>query len=223
MSDTTPTPISEISHGPSKFDVFLDKNQKKLIVLAILLLVGMVTYLVVDGLTKISAQSAGAKVTNATTAAEYAEASKNAPDNTSTTAILLMAKAQASTDIDGAIDTLKKMIADYPNSVVSEDATISLAMLQVEAGLNEEAKKTLTDISTNSSFKYTQPIAKLVLADLTLATGDLASAKELVTKASEQLKFAELEQIASMGVINAEVTAPNLIIKELDVDVTDSE
>ena len=222
MPETTPTPISEISHGPSKFDIFLDKNQKKLIVLVILLFVGMITYLVVDGLAKISAQAAGAKVTNASTVEEYAEASQNAPNNTTATATLLKAKAQASSDIDGAIDTLKKLIENYPTSVVFEDAHINLAMLQLEAGLNEEAKATLTAIITNSAFKYTKPIAKLALADLTLASGDLKKAKELVINAREELKFAEFEKIATMGIINAEVTNPQLIVLKTKVDVTDT-
>ena len=113
------------------------------------------------------------------------------------------------------------MIENHPTSVVFEDAHINLAMLQLEAGLNDEAKATLTAITTNSTFKYSQPIAKLALADLTLAAGDLNKAKELVTNAREDLKFAELKQIATMGVINAEVTAPQLIVLKTEENVTD--
>ena len=56
------SPIGEIAHGPSGFDAFLDANQKKLMVIASLLVIGVVVYVIVTGLQQAAREEAAAEI-----------------------------------------------------------------------------------------------------------------------------------------------------------------
>ena len=64
--EDSPTPIAELDQGPSKFEEFLEKNQKKLIILALLVLIGVIAYVFYTGLEKKKANEAGAAFMEAT-------------------------------------------------------------------------------------------------------------------------------------------------------------
>lgn len=217
MAETTPTPISEISHGPSQFDAFLDRNQKKLVALAIVLALGVVGYLVFDGLQSMEKQKAGSKLFNAESAEEYKEASVGAPQNVQATAQLLRAKAQGADDLDGAMTTLKDLIATQPNSVVSKDAELSLALYQIEAGLNDEARQGLTNILADPEAEYTKVVAKVALADLELVSGNLEEAKNLFHQVDEVAEFAGFKSLSSAVADLAGVEDPEVVIKKEEV------
>ena len=59
------SPIGEIEHGPSGLDAFLDANQKKLMVIATLLVIGVVAYVVITGLQQSAREKAAAEISAA--------------------------------------------------------------------------------------------------------------------------------------------------------------
>ncbi|MDB9741346.1 tetratricopeptide repeat protein [Akkermansiaceae bacterium] len=217
-SEADPKPISVISHGPSSFDQFLEKYQKMLIGLAILLVLGMVAYLVLDGMKKINDQAVGSTLTNAESVDDFSAVASNNSGNVADTATLLKAKKQAKEDVEAAIATLNALISTNPSSVVINEAKLNLAMYQLEAGKEEEAKQTLTALSQdNTSKSYTGAVAKLALSDVELNQGDLAKSKEFANTAHEELEFAGLKQLAGDARAVVAVQAPELKITEIPV------
>ena len=71
------SPIAEISHGPSAFETFLDNNQKKLIILGILIALGMAAWVVKEGIREGNYLSAG----NALSAADDTAALEEVMEN----------------------------------------------------------------------------------------------------------------------------------------------
>ena len=61
----TPRPLAEISHGPSAFEAFLDRNQKGMIVLGIALVAGTAGWIIFSGLKEGAEKSAGAALSKA--------------------------------------------------------------------------------------------------------------------------------------------------------------
>jgi len=74
---TNPTLLGEIEQGPSKFDQFLDKNQKNLIIVGIALVLLVAGYIIFQGLQKNKDLSSSADFMNANTAETYQSVADN--------------------------------------------------------------------------------------------------------------------------------------------------
>ncbi len=61
----SPVPLAEISQGPNAFEAFLDRNQKGIIVFAILLALGAVVAVIYRGVERSRQETAGAALTKA--------------------------------------------------------------------------------------------------------------------------------------------------------------
>ncbi len=64
-------PLAEISQGPNAFEAFLDRNQKGIVVLAILLAIGAVGLVIYRGIETSRQESAGAALTKAADLASF--------------------------------------------------------------------------------------------------------------------------------------------------------
>ena len=213
--DTSAAAIAEISHGPSKFDVFMEKNQKLLIIVALVAVIAVVTAIVFSGLGNIANQEAGSKLYNAEGEEQLREAIKDAPQNTQATGLYLLSQEQLLTDADAACETLKKIISDYPNEAITEQAKLSLALATLKSGNVSEAKQSLENIVADSSTQETKPFAVLALADIARQAGNPERTKELYTQAAEQSKFVRLKTISQDAQNVANVQAPKLVVKEI--------
>ena len=74
-----PTPLGEIEHGPSKFDEFMEKNLKILILLALLVVVGVAAFVIMSQLGDAKDREAGNALLAAESPDDYRKVSKDFP------------------------------------------------------------------------------------------------------------------------------------------------
>ncbi|NWK56935.1 tetratricopeptide repeat protein [Verrucomicrobiaceae bacterium N1E253] len=180
----SPTPFAEIDHGPSKLDQFLDAHQKKLIIAAILLALGMIAYVIYSGIAKGKAEEAGAALLTAESAEDYQKVISQWPESkAASTALPLLADLQGEDSPTDAIQTLNEFIDNNPNHPAKASAQVSLALRMLEEGKTEDASTLLTEIAENESDSYIAPLACITLGDIAKAAGKKEEASTWYKKA----------------------------------------
>ncbi|MEM1084515.1 MAG: tetratricopeptide repeat protein [Verrucomicrobiota bacterium] len=190
MADPTPqdpSPIAEISHGPSAFETFLDQNQKKLILLGVLIALGMGAWVVKEGMQDGAYLAAGNDLTAASDLASLEEVVKNHANTPSAaSASVLLSDAQwEQGQQDASIATLEAEIAANPEHPATAPARARLAARLHEQGKTEEAKAAYQAILDQPTAAYFGPYALISLGHIAKAEGDLEKAETLYTQARE--------------------------------------
>lgn len=180
----TGAPIAEIDLGPSKLDQFLENNQTKLIILAILVGIGVVAYVIYDGLAQAKANDAGAALLSSQQSDDYEKVIKTWPEsNAAASARLLLADIQWSDSEDDSIATLEAFIASHPEHPSIGTAKTSLGLRLLDQGKTDEAREILTEVAENNTYSYIAPMAAIALGDISKAAGNTAQASEWYEKA----------------------------------------
>ena len=180
----TGVPIAEIDLGPSKLDQFLDNHQTKIIILAILLGIGVVAYVIYDGLAQAKANDAGAALLSSQQSDDYEEVIKAWPEsNAAASARLLLADIQWSESKDDSITTLEEFIASYPDHPSIGTAKTSLGLRLLDQGNTDQARDILAEVAENDTYSYIAPMAAIALGDISKAAGDTKKAAEWYEKA----------------------------------------
>ena len=181
MSDT-PTPIAEIDHGPSKFDQFLENNQKKLVILALVIFLGVVAYVFFKEYNKMQNENAGALLTEAENEEQYSKVIEEYPGQTAAgTAAYKIATLRTSDD--DAIDAYNHFITTYPEHPMIPLAEFNLAQRQVNTGNIAEATVTLEALIDSENVDFIIPKAKIALGDIALVNGKKEQAEALYNEA----------------------------------------
>lgn len=181
MSDT-PTPIAEIDHGPSKFDEFLENNQKKLIILAIAIFLGVVAYVFFKEYSKMQDENAGALLLEASTEEEYKNVISEYPSNTAAGTAAYKIATMRTAD-DDAVDAFNHFISTYPDHPMVPLAEFNLAQHQINLGKTAEATSTLDQLINRENVDFIIPKAKITLGDIALADGEKEQAEKLYNEA----------------------------------------
>lgn len=171
---TEPTgPLGEISQGPSAFDAFLDRNQKGIAVLAILLVIGAAALVVQRGISKSNQQNAGAALNRAEDAASLQSLIKEFPDTPAEgSAMLLLADRQwEDGQQDAAITTLRDFLAKDGKHPASQTARASLGAKLLAQGKADEATRVFEDLVGDPTASYIAPYALIGLGDIAKADG----------------------------------------------------
>ena len=180
----TGAPIAEIDLGPSKLDQFLDNHQTKLIILAILVAIGVVAYVIYDGLAQADANDAGAALLSSQQSDDYEAVIKTWPDsNAAASARLLLADIQWSDSEDDSIATLQEFVNSYPEHPSIGTAKTSLGLRLLDQGKTDQAREILAEVADNDSYSYIAPMAAIALGDIAKAAGDTSNASEWYEKA----------------------------------------
>lgn len=215
--ENTSSPIAEISHEPSKFDSFLEQNQTKLIIIAILVTLLAIGALVFKGLGEMKDQAEGSQLAAAETEEEFRAVMGSGSDAVKSTAMLLLSDEQAKGGLEGkeaAIATLEELLTNYGTSEVAVDAKLRIARLMLDLGKLDESESKLKNILSSSDSGHTKVIAQAILADLTLQDGRLNESKKYYEESLENTKSASLRQLTTLGAKMAEVIPPTVIIKK---------
>jgi len=180
---TIPTPIAEIDHGPSKFDEFMNKHQKKLIILTILAVIGILGYVIFDGIQKSKNETAGTALVEA----EDEEALKKMiqdhnVSSSKSSAYIRLANMQAATEPSEAIKTLDNFISSYQDHPSIKEAELNRALLLANSGKKDDAKLKLEELIADSDAAYLSPLAAYALANILGEEGDNAAAAEVYQK-----------------------------------------
>jgi hypothetical protein len=208
-SSDSHVPIAEIDLGPSKVDQFLDNHQNKLVIAAILIALGVVAYVIYDGLAQAKANEAGAALLSAQESGEYENVITTWPDtNAAASAKLLLADVQWADSQPDSIATLEEFINQYPQHPSIATAKTSLGLRLIEQGKTDEARDVLAEVVDNDAYRYIAPMACIALGDIAKAEGKISDATQWYERAqqdSEGQKNA-FEPLASarLLIVNAE-------------------
>lgn len=183
---STPAPIAEIELGPSKMDQFLDNNQTKLIILAILLALGVVAYVIQQGLAEAEAQEAGAALLKAQEPDEFKAVINTWPESSAAaSARLLLADVQWPDSQDDAIASLEEFISKYPGHPAHATARVSLGLRLLEQGKTTAASDILVEVAESDPDSYIAPLACIALGDIAKQAGNSADASQWYEKAQQ--------------------------------------
>lgn len=192
----SPVPLAEISQGPNAFEMFLDRNQKNLIILAILLAIGAAALVIYRGMEKSRQESAGAALNKAEDlAALQAVINEHAGTAAASSTMVLLADRQwAEGQQDAAIATLNKFIAANPDHPAHPTAQASLGSKLMIQGKSADASRIFQDLANDPKARFIAPFALISLGDIAKMAGDFdkaeASYKQVKTDFSES-GFAE--------------------------------
>ncbi|MEO7101021.1 MAG: tetratricopeptide repeat protein [Luteolibacter sp.] len=186
-----PVPLAEISQGPNAFEAFLDRNQKNLVALAILLAIGAAGLVIYRGIEKSGEETAGAALNKAEDIASLqAVVDQHGKTAAAGSAMVLLANKQwTEGQQDAAIATLQKFIAADPEHPAVPTAQASLGAKLMAQGKSAEATKVFQALADNASAKYIAPFALISLGDIAKAAGDLEKAEASYNKVKSD--FAE--------------------------------
>ena len=219
---SNPSPLGEIAHGPSKFEAFLDKNQKKLIVAILAVIVALSAYIVITGLKETEDNSAGEALSAAAdeTGDTYDKAAlRDVMDSftdspASGSAALLLAQEQWDDQLkEESIATLREFISDKPNHPGKPSALLALANHLLDTEKKDEATTTFQELINHPNGRFLAPFALLTLGDLAKIDGDDEKARTLYEQARDNYpnNSISIGQFANKRLALLGVQAPALI------------
>lgn len=226
MSEHTPNPnqqpvgaLGEISQEPPALEVFLDKHQMKLIVVAVLLTIAAVVFVIVKGLDEAKEKEAGEMLTSAedvsalkkvTTDYEGTEAAGSAE-------VLLSEKQWAAGEQEAAIATLKGFVdsgVDHPSMPA---AKVSLAGKLDSTGDKDGAKALFTELTDDADAEYLAPYAWISLGDIELEGGNADKAVEAYETVERDFPGTQFAQQAVQRRLVAKAAMPKEVAATISV------
>lgn len=198
-SDNTPRPLAEISHGPSAFEAFLDRNQKGMIVLGIALVAATAGWIVVRGIKDGAEKSAGGILTKSEGIAELQSMLKDHPDTAAagSAQLVIAAKQWEEGDQDAAIETLRAFITAKPEHPGIPTARASLASRLLVQGKSDEAATQFQEIANDPKARFLAPYALTSLGDIHKAAGRLDEAEQAYKRAQNDFGTNPLSKAAA--------------------------
>ncbi len=186
----TPRPLAEISHGPSAFEAFLDRNQKGMIVLGVVIALAAGAWIVVRGIKASAATAAGEALSKAESLPDLLEIQKKHAGTPAagSAAILISSKQWEAGEQDAAIETLRKFIAENAEHPAIPTARASLATRLMQYGKKDEAAALFREVADAGDSRFIAPYALVSLGDMEKAAGRTKEAEEAYKRAAEDFK-----------------------------------
>jgi predicted negative regulator of RcsB-dependent stress response len=194
-----PMPLAEISQGPNAFEEFLDRNQKNLVILAILLAIGAAALVIYRGIEKSRMETAGAALNKAEDlAALQAVVNEHAGTTAALSAMVLLADRQWSDgQQDAAIETLRAFISSSPSHPARPAAQASLASKLMAQGKSAAAATIFEDVGADPSARFIAPYALISLGDISKVAGDLEKAEASYKRVKTEFPDSSFAAIAN--------------------------
>jgi tetratricopeptide (TPR) repeat protein len=172
-------PIAEISHAPGKFDAFMERHQRSMLLLAIGLVLAAVVYIILHGIKQGAEHDAGAALVSSTDLASYQATAKQHP-GTSAGGSAMVVAAQLQWDDgqqDASIATLQAFLKQYPEHPGRPAATASLASRLARLGRSDEAASHFQALVDDPASEYLAPLALTSLGDIHWKAGKIDQAE----------------------------------------------
>ncbi len=189
-------PLGEISQAPPALEVFLDKHQSKIIVLAIILVIGAVFFVVQKGIAQSGEETAGGLLAKAEDISDLQGVVKNHEGTAAgySAKVLLADKQWEEGQQDDAISTLKSFIESGSGHPALASAKASLASKLLVQGKQDEAAEMFRDMTEDPETRYLAAYAWISLGDIDAAKGNTDAAMkayEMVKTEFPKSSFAE--------------------------------
>ncbi len=180
LDATTGAPLGEISQAPPALEIFLDKHQMKIIVLAILLAIAAVIFVILRGIDQSNEESAGALLTKAEDLSDLQAVVKNYDDTKAafSAKVLLADKQWEDGQQDDAIATLKAFVESERSHPARPSAEASLAAKLWSQGKADEAETLFRSITEDTEARYLAPYAWISIGDIEAAKGNTEAAQK---------------------------------------------
>jgi len=188
-SHETPRPLGEISQEPSAFDQFMDRNQKNLMILALVLVIAAAVFTIYRAVQKSHRHTAGAALSEAD---DLPSLQKIVKDYAETPAggsarLLLAEKQWTDGQQDDAISTLRAFISEQSEHPALATAKASLASKLASQGKADEATKEFQEIvDGGESTRFLAPYALVCLGDLAKNAGKTDEARKFYERAQNE-------------------------------------
>jgi hypothetical protein len=204
------TPLAEISHGPSRFEQFLDENQKLLLALTVLLILGAAAWIIYSGVERSQEKTAGAALTKAVGAAELEKiVTDHAGTRAAGSAMLLLAEIQwGEGKKDAAIATLKDFTTKETKHPAHPNGLASLGAKLMAQGNAAEASSLFQQIISDPQARYLAPYAHLSLGDLAQSGGDLDKAATHFERVKKDFPESRFVDAANQRIESLRAKAP---------------
>ncbi len=210
LPESSPTPLAEISQGPSAFEQFLDRNQKNLIILTILLVIGAAALVVYRGIEKSRQETAGADLNKAADlAALQAVVKDHADTHAASSAKILLADRQWSDgQQDAAITTLRDFIAANSDHPAFASARASLGSKLMVQGKAADATAVFQEIADDPKARFIAPYALISLGDISKAAGDLEKAESSYSRVKKDFPESSFADTANKRIAALKAKPP---------------
>jgi|LakMenEpi03Aug12_release.lakeMendotaPanAssembly.Ray.scaffolds.fasta_scaffold519604_1 predicted negative regulator of RcsB-dependent stress response len=181
----TSAPLAEIAHGPGPLERFLDKNQKLLVIFAILLVLAAAGAVVFRGVEHSRQVTAGAALSKAAGLPDLRKLvdAHGGTHAASSAAILLAEEQWSGGQQDAAIATLRQFIDANPKHPALASARGSLGSKLMTQGNAVDAAAAFQQIVDDTRSRYLAPYALISLGDLASLAGDSAKAESFYNRA----------------------------------------
>ncbi len=204
------SPIGEISHGPTPFERFLDRNQKSMILLALVLAVGAGAWVVMSGMDEGKRLAAGEALVAADDLAAMQDVVKNHPDTPAAAsgAVLLSDMQWDEGQQSAAIETLRGEIDANPEHPATVPARARLATRLLQQGDRDAARSGFKELVDRPEAAYLAPYALLSLAEIAREDGDIEAARDFLEQASDRYPDNPLRSLATQATIYVDFEMP---------------
>jgi predicted negative regulator of RcsB-dependent stress response len=206
----SPVPLAEIAHGPSAFEQFLDRNQKNLVILAILLVIAAAGIVVYRGVEQSRQHSAGADFNKAADLATLKAVIDNHPNTSAahSAAILLAEQQWTQGQQDAAVAGLRAFIDANPDHPALATARATLGAKLMVQGKAADATTVFQQIVDDTRSRYLTPYALISLGDLAKVGGDLDKAETFYNRAKADFPDSGFASTASERIASLRATPP---------------
>ena len=206
----TASPFGETNLNPGKFDLFMDRHQKGIAVLAVLAVLGAGAFLVYRSIDKNAEITAGHAFTKAEKISGYQAVIKESPGTAAagSSAILLADQQWTEGSKDESVATLKDFLNNYPDHSALPAAKASLATKLVAQGKSAEAKPLFEDLVNSPDARYIAPFALISLGDLAETSGDTAAAETFYQRARNEFPRSPFVKTANERMTTLKAKAP---------------
>jgi predicted negative regulator of RcsB-dependent stress response len=203
-------PLGEISQGPNAFEEFLDRNQKGIAVLAILLALGGIGAVIYRGVEASRQQTAGEALVRAEDLASLqAVVDQNKDTHAAGSALILLANSQwTAGKKDEAVGTLQSFIASSPTHPAIPTAKASLGSKLMIQGKSGDATKIFEELSTDPAARFIAPFALISLGDIARAAGDPDKAEPFYAKVKTDFPESSFADTAGKRIATLKAKAP---------------
>jgi predicted negative regulator of RcsB-dependent stress response len=186
--------FSDLPDVPTPFGSFMERNQKALLGVAAILILGAGGYMIQHALKEGKAETAAAALSAAKTPDALQDvATKWADTPAGPSAKLLLAEEQwGKGQQDEAIESLRSLLAKSPDHPAVPTARASLAAKLMQQGKNDEAKTLFTQVSTDPKSKFLASYAFICLGDLAKMDGKPDEAEDFYKRAKGDSPFSQM-------------------------------